>query len=265
MSKIAAILRVLTFINIEIIGMVIFMLASIIFGIIYTINTIDYIEYIDKKIISNSESTIILSNNINKLNLIDHTIIKKSTQGEDIQNNLVDYLAYRDSFLLNDREIVKFDSLTNKKIEISNRIYHLNSQPIHLEKREFELVDLSLIKKESLKKLEFSDKFLKITISKYKHQISDEVRFLLIQYNKLSYLASHLLNFKIEQNNSNNIRSQKILVNNLKSRFINYIITIIVILILFLIVLIFLVRDIKVKSKIENRNKYLISQLLNRK
>ena len=265
MSKIAAILRVLTFINIEIIGMTIFMLASIIFGVIYTINTIDYIEYVDQKIISNSESTIILSNNINKLNLIDHTIIKKSTQGEDIQNNLVDYLAYRDSFLLNDREIVKFDSLTNKKIEISNRIYHLNSQPIHLEKREFELIDSSLIKKESLKKLEFSDKFLKITISKYKHQISDEVRLLLIQYNKLSYLASHLLNFKIGQNNSNNIRTQKILINNLRSKFIDYIITIIVISILFLIVLIFLVRDIKVKSKIENRNKYLISQLLNRK
>jgi hypothetical protein len=265
MSKIAAILRVLTFINIEIIGMAIFMLASIIFGIIYTINTIDYIEYVDQKIISNSESTIILSNNINKLNLIDHTIIKKSTQGEDIQNNLVDYLAYRDSFLLNDKEGIKFDSLTNKKIEISNRIYHLNSQPIHLLKREFELVDSSLIKKESLRKLEFSDKFLKITISKYKYQISDEVRLLLIQYNKLSYLASHLLNFKIEQNNSNNIRTQKTLINNLKSKFIDYIITIIVILILFSIVLIFLVRDIKVKSKIENRNKYLISQLLNRK
>ena len=265
MSKIATILRVLTFINIEIIGMAIFMLASIIFGVIYTVDTIEYIEYIDKKIISNSESTIILSNNINKLNLIDHTIIKKSTQGEGIQNNLVDYLAYRDSFLLNDKEIIKFDSLTDKKIEISNRIYHLTKQPVHLEKREFELVDSSLIKKESLKKLEFSDKFLKITIYNYKHQISDEVRFLLTQYNKLSYSTSHLLNFKIEQNNSNNIRSQKILVNNLKSRFINYIITIIVILILFLIVLIFLVRDIKVKSKIENRNKYLISQLLNRK
>jgi hypothetical protein len=265
MSKIAAILRVLTFINIEIFGMAIFMVASLVFGIFYTHNTIDYIEFTNKKIVQNSETSIKLSDNMNKLNLIDHLIIKKSTQGEKIENNINNYIAYRDSFLFNELEIQKFDSLSQKKIEIVKRIYGLNSQIVNLNKRNFELIDSSLISKKEIKRLEFSDKNMYLTIKNYKFKISDEVSGLISEYGRLNYATIHMLNFKIYSTNSSNIRFQNSLINNLKSKFINYIIVMFIIFILFLGMLYFLIRDIKTKSKIENRNKYLIAQLLNRK
>jgi len=265
MSKIAAILRVLTFINIEIFGMAIFMVASLVFGILYTHNAVDYIEFTNQKIVENSETSIKLSDNMNKLNFIDHLIIKKSTKGENIENNINNYIAYRDSFLLNDLEIQKFDSLSQKKVEIANRIFTLNNQIINLNRRNFDLVDNSLISKKEVNRLEFSEKNLKSTIKNYKFKISDEISRLVSEYDKLNYATLHMLNFKIYSINSSNIRFQNSLINNLKSKFINYIIVMFVIFILFLGILYFLIRDIKAKSKIENRNKYLIAQLLNRK
>lgn len=265
MNKIKSIFKVLTFINIEIIGMSIFMIFSIFFGIYYTNNTIDYIEYTNSKIKSNSEINIHLSNNTNQFNLIDHLIIKKSLDGENITRNIEEYVSYRDSFLLNEKELLRFDSLLDKKTQISDKIFKLKYQIVCLEKRNFEEIDSTLISKKDVYKSQYSDKYLKQTIDNFEYKISDEIKDLLSSYNMSTYRVNHLLNFKSEYVSSNSIRTQDLLIKNLKNRFIYYILVMSATLLFFILICYLLYKDIRAKSKVENRNRYFISQLLNRK
>ncbi len=104
MKKLKLIFKVYTFINFKIILMSVFMLLTILFGIKYTNDSIDYTSNINKRIKENSQTTINLSENMNKFNLIDNLILSKSLKGDNILDNMDNYISYKDSFLLNKYE-----------------------------------------------------------------------------------------------------------------------------------------------------------------
>ena len=83
--------------------------------------------------------------------------------------------------------------------------------------------------------------------------------------NDLSYKIRLILNNRISDFNSENRKSQELLISKLNLNFSKYVNTIIFISIFFIITMLLLIWDIKKKSKVEYRNKYLISLLLNKK
>ena len=64
MKKLKLLLKVYTFINFKIILMSIFMILTILFGVKYTNDSIDYTSNINRKIKENSQTTISLSENM---------------------------------------------------------------------------------------------------------------------------------------------------------------------------------------------------------
>ena len=115
MRKIKLLLKVYTFINFKIILMSIFMILTILFGVKYTNDSIDYTSNINRKIKDNSLTTISLSENMNQFNLVDNLILSKSLKGENITNNMDIYVSYVDSFMLNKFEYKRLDSLLKIK------------------------------------------------------------------------------------------------------------------------------------------------------
>ena len=123
MKKLKYIFRVLTFINIEIIVMILFMIGTILFGISYTNTKINYTKKLTDQIKENSKLTVKLSENINQFNLIDNILLSKSLKGENISINIKNYVSYKDSFILDREEYLKIDSIIRIKNNILYEIY----------------------------------------------------------------------------------------------------------------------------------------------
>ena len=111
MKKIKLLFKIYTFINFKIVLMSIFMILTILFGLKYTNDSINYTSEINKRIKENSQITIKLSENMNQFNLVDNLILSKSLKGENITNNMDIYVSYVDSFMLNKFEYKRVDSL----------------------------------------------------------------------------------------------------------------------------------------------------------
>jgi hypothetical protein len=291
MRKFKTIFKVLTFINIEIVVMVLFMLGTILFGINYTNNAIDYTKRLTDQIKENSELTVKLSDNINQFNLIDNILLSKSLKGENISLNVENYVTYRDSFMLNKYEYLKVDSLLSVKKDLLYRIYLSKKKDNLINYDDFEEVDyipfiverkeLNIKKKGLFKKAKVDTTLVKDTIykefkklntlkildaqEKFKKMIDSEIENAIYYNNSLSYQIRHLLNFKISIINKRNIKIQDSLIEELRSQFVKYVITMCFILVVFVFISILLIYDIRKKSKKEYRQRYLISLLLNKK
>jgi len=291
MRKFKSIFKVLTFINIEIFVMILFMIGTILFGINYTNNAIDYTKKLTDQIKDNSELTVNLSESINQFNLIDNILLSKSLKGEDISLNIENYVTYKDSFMLNKYEYLKVDSLMNTKKNLIYRIYLSKKKqdlidyndfeeveiiPVYVDRKEFKVSKKGLFKKTKIDTIEVKDTIYKqvkkLNTSKFieaqgnfKKMVDSEIESAIYYNNSLSYQIRHLLNFKISIINKRNIKIQDSLIEELRSQFVSYVITMCFILVAFIIISMLLIYDVKKKSKKENRQKYLISLLLNKK
>lgn len=229
MTKLKYILKVLTFINFKIVLMSLLMLFSIIFGVIYTDNTLKYSDRVYVSISENTEISIALSENMNQFDLYNNLVISNCLKGEEFNSQFDKYNSLKDKFELTKPEIKKIDSLISTKKQVLNRIY-------------FEKIKSRLtVQNDSL--------ILKS----------------IIYVNNLDYQINHLLNFKISILNKRNLKFQNNLSIQLKDRFTKYIFIMSLNLILFISVSWFLFIDIRKKSKSDERRKDFISALLNRK
>ena len=229
MSKLKYILKVLTFINFKIVLMSLLMLFSIVFGVIYTDNTLKYSYRVNQSISKNSEISINLSENMNQFDLYNNLVISSCLNGQEFNSKFEKYNSLKEKFDLSEPEFKKLDSLISTKKLVLNRI--------HLEKMKDRV-----------------------------HNQNDSLILSSIVYvNKLDYQIDHLLNFKISLLNKRNIKYQNNLSNQLQDRFISYIFIMLFNLILFSVVSFMLINDIKKKSKSDERRKDFISVLLNRK
>jgi hypothetical protein len=267
------------------------MIGTILFGINYTNNAIDYTKKLTDQIKDNSELTVNLSESINQFNLIDNILLSKSLKGEDISLNIENYVTYKDSFMLNKYEYLKVDSLMNTKKNLIYRIYLSKKKqdlidyndfeeveiiPVYVDRKEFKVSKKGLFKKTKIDTIEVKDTIYKqvkkLNTSKFieaqgnfKKMVDSEIESAIYYNNSLSYQIRHLLNFKISIINKRNIKIQDSLIEELRSQFVSYVITMCFILVAFIIISMLLIYDVKKKSKKENRQKYLISLLLNKK
>lgn len=292
MKKVKSIFKVLTFINVEIIVMVIFMLFTIGFGINYTKNTIDNTEVISSKIKESSIISSSLSEKMNMFNLHDNLLLSKSLKGEDISNNIEKFIAYSDSFMLNKYEKEKIDSLlelkrllfyeifmSKKKSDISLRANDFKEEklvPIYVEKNNYTVSKKGFFKRTKIDTTKTTDTLYQKITNLNQEKISSKITQIrknddktfqehIYYYNSLSYQIRHMLNFKISLLNDRNIKTEESLMRNLNERFVRYVIIIGITLVLFILCVLFLIYDIRKKSKVEFRQKYLISLLLNKK
>lgn len=291
MKKLKYIFRVLTFINIEIIVMILFMIGTILFGISYTNTKINYTKKLTDQIKENSKLTVKLSENINQFNLIDNILLSKSLKGENISINIKNYVSYKDSFILDREEYLKIDSIIRIKNNILYEIYLCKSKnnipnytnfeekdsiPIFLKRKELNIKKKGLFKRIKIDTVEVNDTIFKevkkintskflIAQKKLKKIIDSEIENAIYINNNMSYEIRHILNYKILMINKKNIEIQDSLIEELKSQFMRYIITMCFILLFFVLISVLLVYDIRKKSKIEYRQRYLISLLLNKK
>ncbi len=291
MKKLKYIFRVLTFINIEIIVMILFMIGTILFGISYTNTKINYTKKLTDQIKENSKLTVKLSENINQFNLIDNILLSKSLKGENISINIKNYVSYKDSFILDREEYLKIDSIIRIKNNILYEIYLCKSKnnipnytnfeekdsiPIFLKRKELNIKKKGLFKRIKIDTVEVNDTIFKevkkintskflIAQKKLKKIIDSEIENAIYINNNMSYEIRHILNYTILMINKKNIEIQDSLIEELKSQFMRYIITMCFILLFFVLISVLLVYDIRKKSKIEYRQRYLISLLLNKK
>ena len=291
MKKLKLLLKVYTFINFKIILMSIFMLLTILFGIKYTNDSIDYTSNINKRIKENSQTTINLSENMNKFNLIDNLILSKSLKGDNILDNMDNYISYKDSFLLNKYEYQRIDSLLQIKKRLLYNIYLSKRKsdiididdfrttevvPVYVEREEYKVQKRGIFKKSKIDTVVKRDTIYK-TVSKIdesefqkknqelKKLEDSEMQEAIYYNNSLSYQIRHLLNFKISTINKRNIKYQTDLSKDLEDRFVKYIIIMSSLMFVFIITGLLLYFDIRKKSKSDERRQNFISLLLSRK
>lgn len=288
MKKLKLIFKVYTFINFKIILMSVFMLLTILFGIKYTNDSINYTSNINKKIKENSQTTINLSENMNKFNLIDNLILSKSLKGDNILNNMDNYISYKDSFMLNKYEYKRIDSLLQIKKRLLYNIYLSKRKsdiididdfktteivPVYVEREEYKVQKRGIFKKSKIDTVVKRDTIYK-TVSKIdgskfqkKNQelkkIEDsEMQGAIYYNNSLSYQIRHLLNFKISTINKRNIKYQTDLSKDLEDRFVKYVIVMFSLMFVFVLTGLLLYIDIRKKSKSDERRKNFISLML---
>lgn len=288
MRKIKLLLKVYTFINFKIILMSIFMIVTILFGVKYTNDSIDYTSNINRKIKDNSLTTISLSENMNQFNLVDNLILSKSLKGENITNNMDIYVSYVDSFMLNKFEYKRLDSLLQIKKRLLYNIYLSKKKsdildiddfktteivPVYVEREEYKVKKRGIFKKSKVDTVIKRDTIYK-TVSKIDgsefqkkskelKKIEDsEMQEAIYYNNSLSYQIRHLLNFKISTINSRNIKYQNDLSKDLEGRFLKYVTVMFSLMFVFLLTGLLLYIDIRKKSKSDERRKNFISLML---
>jgi len=288
MKKLKLLLKVYTFINFKIILMSIFMILTILFGVKYTNDSIDYTSNINRKIKDNSLTTISLSENMNQFNLVDNLILSKSLKGENITNNMDIYISYVDSFMLNKYEYKRVDSLLQIKKRLLYNIYLSKKKsdildiddfktteivPVYVEREEYKVKKRGIFKKSKVDTVIKRDTIYK-TVSKIdgsefqkksqelKKMEDFEMQEAIYYNNSLSYQIRHLLNFKISTINSRNIKYQNDLSRDLEGRFLKYVTVMFSLMFVFLLTGLLLYIDIRKKSKSDERRKNFISLML---
>jgi hypothetical protein len=267
------------------------MILTILFGVKYTNDSIDYTSNINKKIKENSQTTISLSENMNQFNLVDNLILSKSLKGENITNNMDVYISYVDSFMLNKYEYKRIDSLLQIKKRLLYNIYLSKKKsdildiddfktteivPVYVEREEYKVNKRGIFKKSKVDTVIKRDTIYK-TVSKIdgsefqkksqelKKMEDSEMQEAIYYNNSLSYQIRHLLNFKISTINSRNIKYQNDLSKDLEGRFLKYVTVMFSLMFVFLLTGLLLYIDIRKKSKSDERRKNFISLLLSRK
>ena len=292
MSKIKSILKVLTFINLEIFILIFSMGFSISFGYNYIRDSVDSAKSITIQINKTEIERIKLIERLNNFSLLEDELLSMSLKNLNIDEKLDTYYSYKDSFNLSKKKSDLIDSLFIEK-DILFRVInsYKKSNDIKIDKNDFKvdkivteyipttkiiktkgrlfnksktdtIIDIDTVYRTTS---EFDiDGFSKFNKTNQKIDYNSFQNYIFIN-NNLSYEIRLILNSRISDFNYENKKSQELLISKLNLNFSKYVNTIIFISIFFIITMLLLIWDIKKKSKVEYRNKYLISLLLNKK
>ena len=296
MDKIRSILKVLTFINLEIFVLIFSMGFSISFGYNYIRDSVDSAKSISLEINKTEVERFRLIEKLNNFSLLEDELLSKSLKNLNISEELDIYSSYKDSFDLSKKDSLIIDSLFMRKqilfrviksykksssIKIAEDDFKINKTTVEYvpttkiveTKTKGKLFKKSKTKTDTIVKIdtiyhttsEFDlESFSKVNKINQNVDYNSFQNYIFIN-NDLSYKIRLILNNRISEFNSENKKSQELLISKLNLNFSKYVNTIIFISIFFIITMLLLIWDIKKKSKVEYRNKYLISLLLNKK
>lgn len=291
MKKFTSILKVLTFINLEIFLLCGLMVASIIYGHKYLESSTKSVETITTSLKQNDLEKLLMNKTINSFKELDNQLLNKSLKNLDITEDLDLLSSYRDSFKLDQNQYEKFDSmLIDKSILFRVIKTYKKSTKITIEKEDF--VRTTIVKDFLPKKTIVSRKNV---FGKYKtdtiitvdtvervvqsfdsesfqsdRTLSEKVDYNSFQNyiynnNDLTVKIGSLLNETILHHNKNVSKSQSELISKLNNNLQDYFKIITILVSVFFFTLLLLIRDLKKKSQKEYRDKYLISMILNKK
>ncbi len=160
------------------------------------------------------------------------------------------YSSSNELFNINNLNLVlsldnKYDSISySNSVEKIRKDLNINDNLIN-----YKLDDL--FRKKSIIFKIINDKYSnKNNLITNSNELSLQIRIVLADYYKLKYL--------------DNVKEYKILKSELNYNYNRYILVIITLLILYIILFIFLIKDIKVKNRLEERDSYLISTLMDK-
>lgn len=291
MRKFTAILKVLTFINLEIFLLCGLLVASIIYGQKYLQSSIQSVDSISKTLRENELEKIEDGRRIDRFNELDNQLLNQSLKNLDISDNLDLMMTYKDSFRLSTEDFENFDSLLIEKAIIYRVIKTFKrSTSIQVDKNDFVKFEESIEvvpRKTISNKKKFLGKTKTDTIITYDtirrvNKVFDSESFkqskslsarvdynsfqkYIFENNSLTLSIKTILNKTIIKQGKQVSRSQSDLITKLNKNLNDYFKIVLTIVVFFFLVLLLLIKDLRKKSKKEYRDKYLISMILNKK
>jgi hypothetical protein len=291
MRKFTSILKVLTFINLEIFLLCGLLVVSIIYGRKYLKNSTQSVQSITTSLRENEIEKIENGRKIDRFNELDNQLLNRSLKNLDISDNLDVMMTYKDSFGLSQPDYEKFDSLLIDKAIIFRVIKTFKkSTDIEVDKNDFiktEKTSEIVPRKTVVSTKKLFGKIQTDTIVSYdtlnrENKIFDSQAFeknkslsarvdynsfqkYIFENNSLTLSIKSILNNTIIKQGNQVSKSQSDLIAKLNKNLNDYFKVITIIIVFFFVVLLLLIRDLRRKSKKEYRDKYLISMILNKK
>ena len=291
MRKFTAILKVLTFINLEIFLLCGLLVASIIYGQKYLQSSIQSVDSISKTLRENELEKIEDGRRIDRFNELDNQLLNQSLKNLDISDNLDLMMTYKDSFRLSTEDFENFDSLLIEKAIIYRVIKTFKrSTSIQVDKNDFVKFEESIEvvpRKTISNNKKFLGKTKTDTIITYdtirrENKVFDSESFkqskslsarvdynsfqkYIFENNSLTLSIKTILNKTIIKQGKQVSKSQSDLITKLNKNLNDYFKIVLTIVVFFFLVLLLLIKDLRKKSKKEYRDKYLISMILNKK
>lgn len=291
MRKFTSILKVLTFINLEIFLLCGLLVASIIYGQKYLKSSTQSVQSITTSLRENEIEKIENGRKIDRFNELDNRLLNLSLKNLELGENLDLMMTYKDSFGLSQPDYEKFDSLLIDKAIIFRVIKTFKkSTDIQVDKNDFVTTENTfevVPKKTLLSKKKLFGKIQTDTIITYdtirhENKVFDSQAFeknkslsarvdynsfqkYIFENNSLTLSIKSILNNTIIKQGNQISKSQSDLISKLNKNLNDYFKVITIIIVFFFLVLLLLIRDLRKKSKKEYRDKYLISMILNKK
>ena len=289
MRKLTSILKVLTFINLEIFLLCGLLVASIVYGQKYLKRSTESVDSITTSLRENELENIEYGRRIDRFNELDNLLLNQSLKNLDLGDNLDLMMTYKDSFRLSRRDFEKFDSLLIEKSILFRVIKTFKkSTNIQVDKNDFLKTENTfeyVSKKTIVSKKKFFGKTQTDTIITYdtirkenkffdkesfeKKSLSARVDYnsfqkYIFENNSLTLSVKSILNKTIINQGKQVSMAQSELIKKLNKNLGDYFKIITIIVLFFFFVLLLLIRDLRKKSKKEYRDKYLISMILNK-
>lgn len=290
MRKFTSILKVLTFINLEIFLLCGLLVASIIYGQKYLKSSTQSVQSITTNLRENELEKIENGRKIDRFNELDNQLLNRSLKNLDISDNLDVMMTYKDSFGLSQPDYEKFDSLLIDKAIIFRVIKTFKkSTDIQVDKNDFiktektsEIVPRKTVvsTKKLFGKIQ-TDSIVSYDTLNKENKIFDKDAFsrnkslsarvdynsfqkYIFENNSLTLSIKSILNKTLINQGKMVSKSQSELIFKLNKNLNDYFKIITIIVLFFFLVLLLLIRDLRKKSKKEYRDKYLISMILNK-
>jgi len=290
MKKIKSLLKVLTFINLEIFLLCGLLVASIIYGNKYLESSIKSVDTISTTLKQNEIEKNRSLKKIDRFNDLDNEILDKSLKNLDLSESLDQMMAYKDSFHLDMNDSLILDSLLIEKAIIFRVIKtYKKSTKIEIDRNDFiksEKTTKYIPKKTITSKKNLLGKTKTDTIISYDTITTEEKYFDSEEFKKNKSLSERvdynsfqnyiyknnifsmqirsILTKEIVSQNKKLATAQSDLIQKLNSNLAEYFKVITIIITFFFFTLLLLIRDLRKKSKKEYRDKYMISMILNK-
>jgi hypothetical protein len=291
MRKFTSILKVLTFINLEIFLLCGLLIVSIVYGKKYLENSTKSVNSITLALNQNDIEKDLSLRKIDRFNELDNLILDKSLKNLDLSESLDQMMMYKDSFQLEASDSLIFDSLLIEKSIIFRVIKtYKKSTKIDINRDDFiksEKTTKYVPKKTITTKKNFLGKTKVDTVLSYDTITTEEKYFdseefqknkslservdynsfqnYIFRNNDISIKIRSILSREISNKNKELSVVQSNLIEKLNKNLSEYFKVITIITTFFFITLLLLIRDLRKKSKKEFRDKYLISMILNKK
>jgi len=290
MRKLTSILKVLTFINLEIFLLCGLLIASIVYGQKYLKRSTESVDSITTSLRENELENIEYGRRIDRFNELDNLLLNQSLKNLDLGDNLDLMMTYKDSFRLSRQDFEKFDSLLIEKSLLFRVIKTFKkSTNIQVDKNDFVKTENTfeyVPKKTIVSKKKFFGKTQTDTVITYdtirkENKFFDKESFeknkslsarvdynsfqkYIFENNSLTLSIKTILNKTIINQGKQVSMAQSELIKKLNKNLGDYFKIITIIVLFFFFVLLLLIKDLRKKSKKEYRDKYLISMILNK-